>query len=126
MTRHTLCCLAFGMRIAATPACHDEPEPVDPFESDCRAWCRKQFDCPPAQSPWDATRFADCTDACVDAYELQAPPGTACREAFAAAMDCLAAISCEDYIARMSDELAVCEDVVPSYYDLCPGVFLAP
>jgi len=46
--------------------------------------------------------------------------------AFAAAMDCLAAISCEDYIARMSNELAVCEDVVPSYYDLCPGVFLAP
>jgi hypothetical protein len=110
-------------------ACRPTDTPEDPFARNCEEWCRKQYDCSMGANPLSKNGLEACVDACIDAYELKATDlGPACQDAYADAMACLGAISCAEYARRMIEPTGngPCADVLIPYFDLCPGVFLAP
>ena len=101
------------------------PEEADPFEEDCRAFCNWQYNCGlPLSTPRE-----HCVDHCQDEFELEAVDlGPACEDAFKQAMTCLAGMTCDESqkFNNIPLEEEPCYQALAPYYELCPGVFIAP
>lgn len=114
----------FGLCLVACCAACGSTADTDPFIEDCRGWC--QFDMICDDGP-DNT--AVCVDSCEDSFELDAVDyGPDCESAFKIAMACVADMTCDEYhlFQNVPVEQGPCPEVLAPYYDLCPGVFLAP
>lgn len=112
-----LCTMAYSARCRPT-------EDVDPFIEDCRTWCHFNMVCDGGPD----NTFA-CVDSCEDSFELDAVDyGPDCETTFKEAMACIADMTCEEYHLFQNVPLheGPCPDILARYYDLCPGVFLAP
>lgn len=114
--------LVLSLTIRGT-ACKSDPD-TDPFIEDCRHWCQFNMICDGGPE-----NTAVCVDSCEDALELDAVDyGPDCETAFKTAMACVGDMTCDEYylFQNVPVNQGPCPDVLARYYELCPGVFLAP
>ena len=113
----------FALCLFACAKCRPTTD-TNPFVADCRGWC--QFDMTCDGGPDNTAVFVD---SCEDALELDAVDyGPDCEKAYKAAMACVADMTCDEYhvFQNVPVDQGPCPDVLAPYYDLCPGVFIAP
>lgn len=109
--------------IGCCASCKPHQE-ADPFIEDCRTWCQFNMvcDCGPDNT------FV-CVDSCEDSFELEVVDyGPDCEATFKEAMECIAGMTCDEYhlFQNVPVHEGPCPDILARYYNLCPGVFLAP
>lgn len=119
---------AFALAALAGGCVTADSPPVDSLVEDCTGWCKKSSLCS-SQTEGGGQGAESCVYDCRYSHDVVAVEyGAACQDAFAEAMACLATIGCADYlkVGNLPTDEGPCPDVVERYYDLCPGVFIAP
>ncbi|PRQ02111.1 hypothetical protein ENSA5_25700 [Enhygromyxa salina] len=110
--------LAFG---AVLLGCHREPVPSEQYAA-CDSICETVACVDPGI---EADALERCVSYCYDKADASVEQGTACEDAFARGLSCLAELSCSEYeVWATSGPGASCPSARAEVEDACQGIEL--